>query len=51
MEPINLHELAEQAMLARGLLPAFSPEALHQAEAASSQGPDRSDPTSATCAS
>ena len=41
MEPINLHELAEQAMLARGFLPAFSPEALQQAEAASRTGLDR----------
>ena len=43
MEPINLHELAVQAMLARGLLPAFSPEALQQAEAASRAGPNRGD--------
>ncbi|MDB5850157.1 MAG: ribonuclease [Rhodoferax sp.] len=44
MEPINLHELARHAMLARGLLPAFSPEALREAEAASGKGPDRTGP-------
>lgn len=41
MQPINLHQLAEQAMLARGLLPSFTSEALQEAEAASRAGPAR----------
>ena len=32
--PIDLKQLAEQAMHTRGLLPAFTPEALQEAEAA-----------------
>jgi exoribonuclease-2 len=43
MQPIDLHQLAEQAMLARGLLPSFTPEALQEAEAASRAGPERND--------
>ncbi|APW38078.1 ribonuclease II [Rhodoferax koreense] len=42
MEPINLQRFAVQAMLSRGLLPAFSPEALQEAEAARRIGPERS---------
>ena len=32
MNPINLHQIAVQAMRARGLLPAFAPQALQEAE-------------------
>ena len=41
MNPINLRQLAEQAMRARGLLPEFTPEALKEAEAARAAGPER----------
>ena len=34
MNPINLHQIAVDAMRSRGLLPAFSPQALQEAEAA-----------------
>ena len=34
MNPINLYQIAADAMRSRGLLPAFEPEALHEAEAA-----------------
>ena len=37
--PIDLKQLAEQAMHTRGLLPAFAPEALQEAEAARAAGP------------
>ena len=39
--PIDLHQRAVEAMLARGLLPAFSPVALAEAEAAARAGPAR----------
>ena len=34
MNPINLHQIAVDAMRSRGLLPVFSPQALQEAEAA-----------------
>ena len=34
MHPTQLHQLAVEAMHARGLLPTFSPQALQEAEAA-----------------
>ena len=42
MNPINLHQIAVNAMHARGLLPAFTPEALREAEAAGQASLDRS---------
>lgn len=41
MNPINLHQIAVEAMRARGLLPAFAPQALQEAEAARLAGPER----------
>ena len=41
MEPINLHQIAVDAMRERGLLPAFAPQALQEAEAARRLGPER----------
>jgi len=41
MDPLNLHQLAVQAMRSRGLLPAFAPQALREAEAARASGPER----------
>lgn len=40
METIDLHQIAVQAMRSRGLLPAFAPQALQEAEAARLAGPD-----------
>ena len=42
MDPIDLHQLAVEAMRSRGLLPAFAPQALQEAEAARRAGPERS---------
>ena len=42
MEPIDLHQIAIDAMRSRGLLPAFAPPALQEAEAARRTGPERS---------
>ena len=39
MQPIDLRHIAEQAMRGRGLLPAFSAQALEEADAAVSAGP------------
>ncbi|HSH91257.1 MAG TPA: RNB domain-containing ribonuclease [Ramlibacter sp.] len=41
MQSIDLHLIAVEAMRARGLLPAFAPQALREAEAARQAGPDR----------
>ena len=41
MQPSDLHRLAVDAMRARGLLPAFAPQALQEAEAARLTGPER----------
>jgi exoribonuclease-2 len=41
MEPINLHRIAVEAMRSRGLLPAFAPQALQEAEAARQAAPER----------
>ncbi|NPC58713.1 RNB domain-containing ribonuclease [Caenimonas soli] len=41
MDPINLHQIAVEAMRSRGLLPAFAPQALREAEAARRAGPER----------
>jgi exoribonuclease-2 len=41
MDPINLHQIAVEAMRSRGLLPAFAPQALQEAEAARRAGPER----------
>lgn len=41
MEPIDLHHIAVEAMRSRGLLPAFAPQALREAEAARQSGPER----------
>ena len=41
MDPIDLHQLAVQTMRSRGLLPAFAPQALQEAEAARRTGPER----------
>ncbi|MDI1273858.1 RNB domain-containing ribonuclease [Polaromonas sp.] len=41
MDPTHLHQLAVEAMRSRGLLPAFSPQALQEAEAARHTGPER----------
>ena len=40
MNPTPLHELAVEAMRARGLRPAFTPQALQEAEAARSHRPE-----------
>jgi exoribonuclease-2 len=42
MNQADLHRIAVEAMRARGLLPAFAPQALREAEAARSTGPHRS---------
>ncbi len=41
MDPINLHRIAVEAMRSRGLLPAFAPQALQEAEAARLAVPER----------
>ena len=41
MNPINLHQIAIEAMRARGLLPAFAPQALQEAEDARQTSPER----------
>ncbi len=41
MDLSRLHHLAVEAMRARGLLPAFTPQALQEAEAARQAGPNR----------
>jgi exoribonuclease-2 len=41
MDAAALHQLAVQAMHDRGLLPAFAPQALQEAEAARATGPER----------
>ena len=41
MDAINLHRIAVEAMRSRGLLPAFAPQALQEAEAARRSGPER----------
>jgi exoribonuclease-2 len=41
MNPINLHQIAVEAMRTRGLLPAFAPQALQEAEDARQAGPER----------
>ncbi|NDP39333.1 MAG: RNB domain-containing ribonuclease [Rhodoferax sp.] len=41
MNPINLHQIAVLAMRTRGLLPAFAPQALQEAEAARQASPER----------
>jgi len=41
MDPIDLPQIAARAMRDRGLLPAFAPRALHEAEAARHTGPER----------
>ena len=41
MNPINLHQIALEAMRTRGLLPEFSPQALQEAEAARQTAPER----------
>ena len=42
MEPNALHQIAVDAMRSRGLLPAFTPQALQEAQAARTSGPQRS---------
>ncbi|HYW58681.1 MAG TPA: RNB domain-containing ribonuclease [Polaromonas sp.] len=42
MNPTHLHQIAVEAMRSRGLLPAFSPHALQEAEAARHTAPERS---------
>ena len=41
MNPINLHQIAIDAMRARGLLPAFAPQALQEAEDARRVSPEQ----------
>jgi exoribonuclease-2 len=41
MNPIDLHQIAFDAMRARGLLPAFAPQALQEAEDARQASPER----------
>ncbi len=41
MDPTHLHQLAVEAMRARGLLPGFSPQALHEAESTREAVPER----------
>jgi exoribonuclease II len=43
MDPTHLHQIAIEAMRARGLLPAFAPQALQEAEAARQTIPERND--------
>lgn len=40
LDPVNLHQIAVEAMRSRGLLPAFAPQALREAEAARHAGPE-----------
>ena len=42
MDPSHLHQIAVEAMRSRGLLPAFSPQALQEAQAARQTAPERS---------
>lgn len=42
VNPVNLHHIAVEAMRTRGLLPAFAPEALQEAEDARQAIPERS---------
>jgi exoribonuclease-2 len=42
VNPVNLHRIAVEAMRTRGLLPAFAPEALQEAEDARQASPERS---------
>jgi exoribonuclease-2 len=42
INPIDLHQIAVEAMRARGLLPAFAPQALQEAEDARQASPERS---------
>jgi exoribonuclease-2 len=41
MNSTHLHQIAVEAMRSRGLLPVFSPQALHEAEVARQTGPER----------
>jgi len=41
MNPINLHQIAVEAMRSRGLLPVFAPQALQEAEQARQARPER----------
>jgi exoribonuclease-2 len=41
MTPLDLHRIAVDAMQERGLLPAFAPQALQEAQAAQRAGPER----------
>ena len=41
MDPNHLHQIAVEAMRSRGLLPAFTPQALQEAEAARQASPER----------
>ncbi|MEO7392793.1 MAG: RNB domain-containing ribonuclease [Ramlibacter sp.] len=41
MEPVNLYQIAVEAMRTRGLSPTFAPQALQEAEAARRTGPER----------
>jgi exoribonuclease II len=41
MDPTHLHQIAVKAMRSRGLLPAFAPQALQEAEAARHTAPER----------
>ena len=41
MNPTHLHQIAVEAMRSRGLLPAFAPQALQEAEAARHTDPER----------
>ena len=41
MDPLHLHQVAVDAMRARGLLPEFAPQALQEAEAARQAAPER----------
>lgn len=43
MDPTHLHQIAVEAMRSRGLLPAFAPQALQEAEAARLTGPEAGD--------
>ena len=43
MNPTHLHQIAVEAMRSRSMLPVFSPQALHEAEAARQTGPERNE--------
>ncbi|MDP1953745.1 MAG: hypothetical protein Q8M93_11195 [Polaromonas sp.] len=45
MNPIHLHRIATESMRSRGPLSAFSPAALHEAEAARRTAPERNGDT------